>query len=89
MIVLLLNQILVPFSQLRFSILAGARRGATGLSRKVLRKVTRAVVGGRLIKRQRGVSLNKNVIFAPNATLREACFFQATPFRRLCGFLSN
>ena len=52
-------------------ILAGARRGATRLSRKVSLKVTRVVVGGRLKKRQRGVSFKKIVIFAPNATLRE------------------
>ena len=48
------RRILVPFSQLRFSILAGARRGATGLNRKVSLKVTRVVVRGRLKKRQRG-----------------------------------
>ena len=65
------RRIRVPFSQLRFSILRAARRGATRCSRKVSPKVTRVVVGGRLKKRQRGVSFKKNVIFAPNATLRE------------------
>ena len=52
--------------------LAGARRVATGLSRRVSLKVTRVVVRGRLKKRRRGGAFRKNVIFAPNATLREA-----------------
>ena len=65
------RRILVPFAQLRFSILAGVRRGATGLSRRVSLKVTHVVVRARLKKRRRGVAFKKNVIFAPNATLRE------------------
>ena len=68
----LLNQFLVPFSQTRFPILAGLRRGATSLSRKVSLKVTRVVVRGRLKKRQRGVPFKKITNFAPNATLRDA-----------------
>ena len=56
----LLNQFLEPFSQLRFSILAGLRRVATGLSRRVSLKVTRVVVRGRLKKRQRKGCLKKS-----------------------------
>ena len=56
----LLNQISAPFSQLRFSILAGLRRGATGFSRRVSLKVTRVVVRGRLKKRQRKGCLKKS-----------------------------
>ena len=48
-----------------------SRRGATDLGRMVSLKVARVVKGSRLKKRQRGVSFEKNVIFAPNATLRE------------------
>ena len=57
---LLLNQMSEPFSQLRFSILAGLRRGATGFSRRVSLKVTRVVVRGRLKKRQRKGCLKKS-----------------------------
>ena len=83
------RRILVPFSQLRCSVLDDARQGATRFSPKVSLKVTRVVVGGRLKKRQRGVSFKKNVIFAPNATLREVKKLYATPSQRPSGFLSN